>query len=262
MKKLTALLIALGFAGVTQAATITGTVEVDITENSSNDYISTETIKLGIAGDSGVAFGSINVKTNASDQVVLDEYSIGANLTDQASVSYGDQGDIFIGGGLETVGANTIANPSDAGESIILNVRKLSLRGKFSDTDTDISDFDTVQAKYTTTVSKFTVGASVDHTIATDDNIYAGSVAFALNESASLSTVATHDASLTDEVAYESILSVGGLSAYVDGNEADWSKNVGAGYKGTWKDLGYYVEANYNLDTEETTPAMGVSVAF
>ena len=262
MKKLTALLIALGFAGVTQAATITGTVEVDITENSSNDYISTETIKLGIAGDSGVAFGSINVKTNASDQVVLDEYSIGANLTDQASVSYGDQGDIFIGGGLETVGANTIANPSDAGESIILNVRKLSLRGKFSDTDTDISDFDTVQAKYSTTVSKFTVGASVDHTIATDDNIYAGSVAFALNESASLSTVATHDASLPDEVAYESILSVGGLSAYVDGNEADWSKNVGAGYKGTWKDLGYYVEANYNLDTEETTPAMGVSVAF
>ena len=35
MKKLTALMIALGFAGVTQAATITGTVEVDITENAS-----------------------------------------------------------------------------------------------------------------------------------------------------------------------------------------------------------------------------------
>ena len=262
MKKLTALLIALGFAGVTHAATITGTVEVDITENASNDYISTETIKLGIAGDSGVAFGSINVKTNASDQVVLDEYSIGANLSATASVSYGDQGDIFIGGGLEAVGANTIANPSDAGESIVLNINNLSLRGKFSDTDTDISDFDTVQAKYSTTVSKFTVGASVDHTIATDDNIYAGSVAFALNESANLSTVVTQDASLTDEVAYESIVTIGGLSAYVDGDEADWSKNAGVGYKGTWKDLGYYVEANYNLDTEETTPAMGVSVAF
>ena len=57
MKKLTALLIALGFAGVTQAATITGKVELDITENASNDYISTESIKLGIAGYSGVAFG-------------------------------------------------------------------------------------------------------------------------------------------------------------------------------------------------------------
>ena len=262
MKKLTALLIALGFAGVTQAATITGKVELDITENASNDYISTESIKLGIAGDSGVAFGSIDVKTNASDQFVLDEYQIGANITATTSVSYGDQGDIFIGGGLETVGANTIANPSDAGESIVLNISGLSVRGKFSDTDTDISDFDTVQAKYSTTVSKFTVGASVDHTIASDDNIYAGAVAFALNESANVSTVVTQDASLTDEVAYESILSIGGLSAYVDGNEADWSKNVGAGYKGTWKDLGYYVEANYNLDSEETTPAMGVELSF
>lgn len=262
MKKLTALLIALGFAGVTQAATITGTVELDITQNANNDYISTESIKLGIGGDSGVAFGSINVKTNASNQIVLDEYSIGANLTDQASVSYGDQGDIFIGGGLETVGANTIANPSDAGESIVLNISGLSLRGKFSDTDTDISDFDTVQAKYSTTVSKFTVGASVDHTITTDDNIYAGSIAFALNESANLSTVLTHDASLTNEVAYESIISVGGLSAYVDGDDSDWSKNVGAGYKGTWKDLGYYVEGNYNLDSKDATQAMGVSIAF
>ena len=52
------------------------------------------------------------------------------------------------------------------------------------------------------------------------------------------------------------------LSAYVDGDEADWSKNVGAGYKGTWKDLGYYVEANYNLDSEDITQAMGVSVSF
>lgn len=262
MKKLTALMIALGFAGVTQAATISGTVEVDITENSSNDYISTESIKLDIAGDQGVAFGSIKVKTNASDQFILDEYSIGANLTDQASVSYGDQGDIFIGGGLEAVGANTIANPSDAGESIVLNVRKLSLRGKFSDTDTDISDFDTVQAKWTTSVDKFSVGVAVDHTISNDNNVFAGSVGFDLNESASLSTVVTHDETLANEVAYESILSLGSLSAYVDGDEGDWSKNVGAGYKSTWKDLGYYVEANYNLDTEEVTPAAGVSVSF
>ena len=255
-------MIALGFAGVTQAATISGTVEVDITENASNDYISTESIKFDIAGDSGVAFGSIKVETNASDQFVLDEYSIGVNITETTSVSYGEQSDIFIGGGLEVVGANTIANPSNAGESIIANIGNFSARALFTDTDTDISDFSTVQAKFTTTVGPASVGASVDHTIATDDNIYAGSVALALNESVNLSTVVTHDASQANEIAYESIVSLGGLSAYVDGDEADWSKNVGAGYKGTWKDLGYYVEANYNLDTEETTPAMGVSVAF
>jgi hypothetical protein len=193
---------------------------------------------------------------------VLDEYSIGANLTDTASVSYGDQGDIFIGGGLEEVGANTIANPSDAGESVVLNINKLSVRGKFTDTDTDISDFDTIQAKYSQGVGSTTLGVSVDHTISTDDNIYAGSLALAINDKANLTTVVTQDASLTDEVAYESMVTIGSLSAYVDGDEADWSKNVGAGYKGTWKDLGYYVEANYNLDSEDITQAMGVSVSF
>ena len=72
----------------------------------------------------------------------------------------------------------------------------------------------------------------------------------------------THDETLANEVAYESIVSIGSLSAYVDGDEGDWSKNVGAGYKSTWKDLGYYVEANYNIDSEEVTPAAGVSVSF
>ena len=262
MKKLTALMIALGFAGVTQAATITGTVGVDITENSSNDYISTESITLGIAGDQGVAFGSIKVETNSSDQFVLDEYSLGVNLSETTSVSYGEQSDIFIGGGLEEVGANTIANPSDAGESIIVNVNNFSARALFSDTDTDISDFDTLQAKYTTTAGKLSLGASVDHTIANDNNIFAGSVAFDINESASLSTVVTHDETQTNEIAYESIVTIGSLSAYVDGDEDDMSKNVGAGYKSTWKDLGYYVEANYNIDSEEVTPAAGVSVSF
>ena len=262
MKKLIALMIALGFAGVTHAATISGTVEVDITENSSNDYISTESIKFDVEGNSGVAFGYIKVKTNTSDQFIMDEYQIGANITETSSVSYGDQGDIFIGGGLEVVGSNTIANPSDAGESIIGNFGGLSVRGLFTDTDTDVSDFSTIQAKYTTTVDKFSVGASVDHTISNDNNIFAGSVAFDVNESVNLSTVVTHDETQTNEVAYESILAMGGFSAYVDGDEGDWSKNTGAGYKGTWKDLGYYVEANYNLDSKDVTPAAGVSVSF
>ena len=262
MKKLTALMIALGFAGVTHAATISGTVEVDITENASNDYISTESIKFDVNGDSGVAFGYIKAKTNSSDQFIMDEYQIGANITETASVSYGEQGDIFIGGGLEAVGANTLANPSDAGESIIANIGALSVRGLFTDTDTDISDFSTIQAKFSTSVDKFSVGAAVNHTISNDNNVFAGSVAFDVNESVNLSTVLTHDETLTNEVAYETIVAMGPVSAYVDGDEGDWSKNVGAGYKSTWKDLGYYVEANYNLDSEDVTPAAGVSISF
>ena len=262
MKKLIALMMALGFATTAHSAGITGKVSVDVSENTSNDYIATKSIEMGIEGDSGVAFGSIAIKTDANDKVILDKYSLGANLTDTSSVSYGKQGDIFLSGGLEKVGENTIANPSDAGESIIGTVGNFSARAKFTDTGTDVTDFDTIQATYTTTASKFTLGGSVDHTIDTGDNIYAGSVAFDVAEGMTVTNLVTHDSSLANEVAYESQINVGKLTAYVDGDEGDWSKNVGAGYKSSWKDLDWYVEANYNLDTEETTPAMGVSVSF
>ncbi len=262
MKKLVALMIALGFATTAHSADITGKVSVDMTENTANDYIATKKIEMGIAGDSGVGFGSIAIKTDANDDVILDKYHLGANLSETSSVQYGKQGDIFLDGGLEVVGNNKIANPSDLGESIIGKMGNFQARAKFTDTGTDVTDFDTIQATYSTTVSKFTLGAGVDHTISTDDNIYAGTVAFDVAEGMTLSTVATHDSSLANEVAYESMIKVGSLSAYVDGDEGDWSQNVGAGYKSTWKDLTWYVEANYNLDSEETTPAMGVSLLF
>jgi hypothetical protein len=66
---------------------------------------------------------------------------------------------------------------------------------------------------------------------ANDNNIFAGSVAFDVNESVNLSTVVTHDETQANEVAYETIVAMGGVSAYIDGDEADWSKNAGAGYK-------------------------------
>jgi len=75
-------------------------------------------------------------------------------------------------------------------------------------------------------------------------------------------TVATHDESLTDKVAYESIISTKGLSLFVNGDEGDWSQNAGAGYISSYKSVDWYVEAGYNMDSKDVTPAAGVSVNF
>ena len=258
MQKLILILAAL-MISKTSFAEISGAIGVDFSENAAGDVIATKDIDLDISSD--VGFASIAVITNASDQLVLDEYSLGVKYTN-GSISYGEQSDIFIGGGLEVVGADTLANPSDAGESIIGSYKNTSVRFLFTDTGTDVTDFDTVQLKHSLDVGKLGLAASVDHTIDGGDNIYAVEGTVGLGAEATLTTVATHDNSLTDKVAYETIIAMNGVSAYVDGDEGDWSQNVGAGYKGTWKDLGYYVEANYNLDSEEVTPAAGVSVSF
>jgi len=260
MKKIILTLLASLLITNVAKAEISGAVGVDFSENASGDVIATKDIDVIISSDEG--FASINVITDANDQLTLDEYSLGVNHA-KGTLSYGDQGDIFIGGGLEVVGANTIENPSDDGESIILTYNKTSVRAKFTDTGTDVTDFDTVQATHYVTLGKLEAGVSVDHTIETDDNIWALSGAVDLNEKLSLSTVATYDdTNTTDEIGYETIISADKVSAFFDGSDDDSLQNVGAGYKSTYKSVDWYIEAGYNLDSKDVTPAAGVSVNF
>jgi len=258
MQKLILILSALLVSTSTYAG-VTGSVGVDFSENAAGDVIATKDIDLDISSD--VGFASIAVITNASDELVLDEYALGVKGP-RGSISYGDQGDIFIGGGLEVVGADTLANPSDAGESILINAKNTSVRFKFTDTGTDVTDFDTIQVKHSLTLGSVAVAGSVDHTIETDDNIFAVEGVASLGSEAKLTAVATHNENLADPTAAEAIISTGGYSLFVNGDESDWTQNAGAGYKSTYKSVDWYIEAGYNMDSEDVTPAAGVSVNF
>ena len=258
-KILLTILATLLFSNVAKAG-ISGTVGVDFSENASDDIIATKDIDLNISSDIG--FASIAVITNSSDQLVLDEYAVGVKHT-HGTVSYGDQGDIFIGGGLEVVGANTLENPSADGESIILTYDKTSIRTKFTDTGTDVTDFDTIQLSQFVSLGKVEAGVSVDHNIDTDNNIWAVSGAMPVTEKLSLSSVATYDDdNTTDKLGYEVIASVENVSLFVNGSDDDSLQNAGAGYKSSYKDLDWYVEAGYNYDSKDVTPAAGISVNF
>ena len=258
MKKLLLIMSAILLSGSSYAG-VTGSVGVDFSENTAGDVIATKDIDLDISSD--VGFASIAVITNASDELVLDEYALGVKGP-KGSISYGDQGDIFIGGGLEKVGADTLANPSDAGESIMATHKNTSVRFKFTDTSADVTDFDTIQVKHSLTLGSVAVAGSVDHTIETDDNIFAVEGAADLGSEAKLTAVATHNETLTNPTAAEAIISTNGFSLFVNGDESDWTQNAGAGYKASYKSVDWYVEAGYNMDSEDVTPAAGMSVKF
>ena len=257
MKKLLLIMSAILLSGSSYAG-VSGSVGVDFSENTAGDVVAAKDIDIDLSSD--VGFASIAVITNANDELVLDEYALGVKYTN-GSISYGDQGDIFIGGGLEKVGADTLANPSDAGESIMGTHKNTSVRFKFTDTGADVTDFDTIQVKHALTLGKGSITGSVDHTIETDDNIFAieGKVDAGTH---TLTTIATHNENLANPTAAEAILSTGGLSLYINGDESDWTQNAGAGYKSTYNSVDWYIEAGYNMDSEEVTPAAGVSVNF
>jgi hypothetical protein len=65
---------ALVLAGTASAADLTGSVKMEVTENTAGDVVNTTTLGLGLAS-TGVAFGNIGLEINDSSALVVDEYA-------------------------------------------------------------------------------------------------------------------------------------------------------------------------------------------
>jgi len=227
-------------AGAVSAAEVTGEVEVTV----DGDAVATTELTLGFDAGEGVATGSITLDENG-----IDGYAIGTTLSG-VSLSYGDQDDIMIGGGLNVVGGTTIADPASADTSLILGVGDADVLIGFG---ADITAVDNVQVGYTLGV----VSATVDYNLNTEDFTIVGAGSYSLAGIDGGLTV-----SYTDTVAYEVSTGLMGATVYVNGDQDDMLQNLGAGYETEVGGLNVFAEAEYNLDTKEVTPAFGVSFAF
>ena len=83
MKKLLLIMSAVFLSGSSYAG-VSGSVGVDFSENAADNVVATKDIDLDISSD--VGFASIAVITNASDELVLDEYALGVNTQTVLSV--------------------------------------------------------------------------------------------------------------------------------------------------------------------------------
>lgn len=236
---------------VTSPNIFTGGVEVKLTEDKTTDKItSTTTLDLGLGADTGFAFGNIALQSIDGTSVGVDEWNMGT-VVGSAIASIGDQGDIWI----EAEGEHTMANPT-MNESIQVHVDNVSVAMEFGDFKNDVSDIEAVAGKvslgdeglatelafdYDLDAEAYTVGARVDM-----ENV-GGVVTY--SETA-------------EKFAFEFDTSMNGLTAYINGDEDELARNVGAGYE--WDVNGLVIEpkANYDLDAEELTPSVTASFSF
>jgi hypothetical protein len=229
-------------AGAVSAAEVTGEVEVSV----DGDAVATTELTLRFStGEDGIANGSISFDENG-----IDGYTIGTNVTG-VSLSYGKHDDdIMIDPGLNVVGATTLADAASAETSLIAGYGAGQMLLGFGD---DLTDIDNLQFSYDMGM----VVASVDYNVDTEDYTVMGmgTYSFAGIESGLV-------VSYADTFAYEVSASRYGVTAFVNGDENDALQNVGAGYETTVRGLTFYAEAEYNLDAEEVTPAVGVSFSF
>ena len=241
------------------AADLTGKVSLDMVKDANDKFVATPEIELGIDGEMGV--GSIGlIVDNADDTVKLDTYSLGVKVG-EATVSFGDQGDLMeaFEGSTEAVGGQTLTDLDDDGESIMVQTGNLGVMVGFADIGADVSDIKNVQVGAGAELGPVALAGAVNWDKASED-ITVGLNAQMNYNAINLGGTVTYTEAVTG---FELSAGYGNFGAFLNGDENDMAQNIGGGYYGdTGAGLTYYGEVGYNIDTEEVTPAVGVKFNF
>lgn len=257
MKKLFLTTVAVvAFAGTAYAADVAGEVTVDVAKDAGN-YVATPSVDLsfGAKGDAATMFAGVDVTVDSGD-LVLDGWHIGTKFG-ATSVSFGDQGDLFSFGGLEVVGGETLASVSDDHESVIVKSGNIGVLVGFTDITADVGDIENVQLAYSGEAGAVKYNTTVDYNLDTEDFVV-GAAAKTEISAVNAGLAVTY----ADAFAYEVTAGYKMATVFVNGDEADALQNVGFGLAHTFNGANLYAEVGYNVDTEEATPAVGVSFAF
>lgn len=250
--------VALGLATASHAADVSADLGVDFTQNADDKIVAATTIELGVTASVGVA--SLGLEVVEGD-VTVDTYSIGTTVG-PVSLSYGDQGDLLdaFEGKTEAVGGQTLTDLDDEGESLMVGTQYVSVMLGFTDVTEDITDIAHVQATAGMDVSGFALAAGVDYNLDSEETTLLGKAGYTYN-AFDIGLTGTYQIE-AETLGYEADVTYSGITAFVNGDKDDMLQNVGAGYYGELNGMGFYGEVAYSIDTEEFTPAAGISFSF
>jgi hypothetical protein len=245
-------------ASAVNAADIGVEVGLDFAQSATDKIVAESTIDVTLGSPVGVA--SLGLTSNEG-AVEVDSYSLGTTVSGVA-VAFGDQGDILDGfeGKTEAVGGSTLANVDDAGESLRVAVAGVSTQIGLTDISEDITDVENIQATYSMATSGIEVGGGVDYNLNTEEFTLLSTAGYAYN-GIGLGVTTTYQVE-AEALGFEADVTAFGITGFLNGDKDDMLQNVGAGYYGAVNGMGYYAEGAYNIDTEEFTPAAGISFKF
>lgn len=262
MKKLMIMTATLAtLAGAAQAADVTGTVKLDFAQDVNDNAVATTEMDIGFnsaaQGNGFIGGFGLAIESDNGDNVALDSWNLGYKFGD-TTVSFGDQGDLFSFGGLEVIGGETLQNPADGQDSLIVTHKNLSAMVGFTDIGTDLSEVENAQISYATNIGPVATVSAIDYNFNTEDTTFGVSGTAQVAEKTTVGLAITY----TDYAAYEASVGYNDFTAFVNGDENDTLQNVGLGYSAAVSGADVYVELGYNVDSEEFTPAAGVSIKF
>jgi hypothetical protein len=236
-------------------------VKLDFAQDVNDNAVATTEMDIGFKsaaqGPGFIGGFGLAVESGNDNTVELDSWNLGYNFGD-TTVSFGDQGDLFDFGGLEVVGGETMQNPADGQDSLIVTHKNYSAMIGFTDIGSDLGEVENAQIAYTGTFGAVKTTGAIDYNFNTELATFGVSGSTQVAEKTTVGLALTY----ADYTAYEATVGYDAFTAYVNGDENDTLQNVGFGYNAAVQGADVYVELGYNLDSEEFTPAAGVSIKF
>ncbi len=246
---ITAMAIALvGTAGF--ANPITGEVELGFAETANDKIGATMGVDLDInAGD--MATVALGFSAADGDNLTLDNWTVGTDI-EGISVTFGDDTDLMPG----AEGEHTLAAPAMA-EALGVSIGSASVAIGLTDYTSDIADVSNVQGAYDFGVA--TIAGNID--LDTDNVVIGAEIAPMSVGIASVGGAFTYDSD-AELFGFESVTTLGELTAYLNGDDSDPLQNIGGSWKTTYAGTNVELGANYNIDTEDFAPTATVGFSF
>lgn len=253
----TALVMAAGTAVADQAPytgpLVTGEIETVISENAAGDYGAVTSFGVDVlAGPVGT--GLEFAVDSATNNLVLDAWAIGTDVAG-ATVSFGDQGNIFV----EGENGATLEDPA-MNESLAVAYGSAAVAVGFGDITADVTDIENIQGAYAHNLSTVGLVASGDYNLDSEEWVLGGRATADMGGYGIGSTVTYGSAS--EVFAFEADAMIAGITAYVNGDETDLTQNVGGSYAFNVGDLNTETALNYDINGEAFEPTVTVGFAF
>jgi len=245
---------ALVIAGAAHAQTISGEVSLDFAETANDKIGGTMNLDLGV-DVSGLATVDLNFEATDGNAITLDTWAVGTSVG-ALGVAVGD--DLGVMPGAE--GEQTLAAPAMA-EAVQVTVGDAVVAVGLTDWTTDVTDVSNIQGAYTIDMNRFAVTAAADYNMDSENTVLGAGIAGLDLGVATLGGAATYDMD-AETFGFESVVSSGGLTAYLNGDDTDFMQNIGGEYEVNVNGATFTAGANYNVDTEDFAPTASVAFAF
>ena len=241
-------------ATVVPTPVLTGEVALDFAETAAGDVAGTMGIDLGIDA-AGLAAVDLDFEIDEDGNGTLADWTVGTTVG-ALGVAFGTDNGVMPG----AEGEQTLAAPAMT-ESLAVTTGAATVALGFTDWNTDVTDISNVQGAYTLNVANLDVTAAADYNLDTENTVLGAGISGLDLGIASIGTAMTYDVD-AESFGFENVVTRGGLTAYLNGDDTDLLQNIGGEYTMDVAGATFAAGANYDVDAEDLTPTASLSFNF